>query len=92
MTKSPGLVLRMKHKISKQLFFGIFIYAYHTMLIIQFHSMENAYHNNSWYGKSAYQAMFVVFFFLKLYDKYCFYNMKWYDKHFCQPGMLSSVH
>ena len=26
MTKSPALVFRMKHKISKLIFFGIFIY------------------------------------------------------------------
>ena len=34
MTKSPGLVFRMKHKMSKQIFFGIFIYgknACHTI-------------------------------------------------------------
>ena len=38
MTKSPGLVFQMKHKISKQNFL-VFSFM-EKMLVIQFHSME----------------------------------------------------
>ena len=51
MTKSPGLVFRMKHKIlKKEMFFGVFMYG------------KNAYHTISWYEKNAYHAIFIVFF------------------------------
>ena len=38
MTKCPGLMFRMKHKISKEIFFDILIYG--KMIIIQFNCME----------------------------------------------------
>ena len=39
MTKNPWLVFRMKHKISKQIFF-LYFQSMEKTLIIQFHSME----------------------------------------------------
>ena len=69
MTKSPGLVFRMKPKFSKQIFFGIFIANFPLVknaCHINSKNGKKAYHKFSWYGKT------LIMFF----SKFFFWSMK----------------